>query len=104
MNKDQETSCLLCGNHEETTEHLFFEWTCSQKCMQEVQQWLGIHFKKYIDLQRIWGRLTRNAKGKITRALLWAVMAAVIWKARNEALWQERVPQPHMVRREVQEG
>ena len=47
------------------------------------------------NLQRIWGRLARIAGSSD----LWDLESK-----KDKALWQERVPQPHMIIREVKEG
>ncbi|WMV38046.1 hypothetical protein MTR67_031431 [Solanum verrucosum] len=83
MKQEQETSCLLCGDHEETTKHLFFECVYAQKCMLEIQQWLGVTMQK-TSLQSIWGRLARSATGKIRRAFLWAVRRSDLWDMENK--------------------
>ncbi|KAK4715663.1 hypothetical protein R3W88_014001 [Solanum pinnatisectum] len=80
----QDKECLLCGSKPESINHLFFE----------------------TNIEGLWRRITRRAKGKISRSLIKAVLAALtyhIWQARNGALWNEAVTSPGKILKMIKE-
>lgn len=88
MGLSQETSCLVCGDAEETRNHLFFACSFSQACLSNSLNRVQIKVQTQ-DIQGMWTRMSRRGQGKISRATLWAVLAADIyhiWMARNDSL------------------
>ncbi|KAK4731425.1 hypothetical protein R3W88_024413 [Solanum pinnatisectum] len=88
--------CLLCGSRPESINHLFFECEFSNEFLKEVLEWLKIGVKR-TNIEGLWRRITRRAKGKISRSLIKAVLAALIyhiWQVRNGALWNKVVTRP----------
>ncbi|WMV15063.1 hypothetical protein MTR67_008448 [Solanum verrucosum] len=102
----QETECLLCECKPENIDHLFFECEYSMKCVMGVLEWMGLNIQR-TNLEGLWSRLARKAKGKINRALIRAIIAELIyhiWQARNGALWNKAVVRPTEKIREESKG
>lgn len=101
----QDTECLLCGRKPESISHLFFECDYSMKCLQGTLEWLDVNINK-TDLEELWSRIARRAKGKISRSLIRAIVAALIyhiWQARNGALWNKAVTKPTEILKRIKE-
>ncbi|KAK4730249.1 hypothetical protein R3W88_023237 [Solanum pinnatisectum] len=83
----QETKCLLCGCKPENIDHLFFKCEYSKKCLEGVLEWMGLSIQR-TNMEGIWSRLARKAKGKITR---------------NGALWNKAVVRPMEIMKKIRE-
>ncbi|XP_060972111.1 uncharacterized protein LOC133038082 [Cannabis sativa] len=89
-----ESRCRLCNAHSENTQHLFFNCSFPEKCLQAAKNWL------------VWGtaanelplilRWIRKAKiSKFRKNVLAAVIVGLvyrIWEARNKLEWQNEQP------------
>ncbi|KAK4708594.1 hypothetical protein R3W88_029519 [Solanum pinnatisectum] len=74
----QDKECLLCGSNPENIDHLFFECEFSKECLKGVLEWLKIGINK-TNIEGIWRRVTRKAKGRCRRSIIKAVAAALIY-------------------------
>ncbi|XP_070002409.1 uncharacterized protein LOC142165981 [Nicotiana tabacum] len=101
MGITQDNDYMLCVGQTESIDHLFFECTFSKMCLEKVLKWLGMN----IEVNSIWRRITRIAKGKVGRSFTEAVVAAIIyhiWRARNKAVWLQKVPRPQTILKQIQ--
>ncbi|XP_070007273.1 uncharacterized protein [Nicotiana sylvestris] len=101
----QDDRCRMCGMHEETTQHLFFECPFSKIFLHEILLWLGIHIQQ-IDIAGIWRRMARITKGKRCREVVLAIVATLvywIWKARNKAVWEYKLPTTRYVIQQIKQ-
>ncbi|XP_060179565.1 uncharacterized protein LOC132609537 [Lycium barbarum] len=86
--------CAMCGDHEETVQHIFFECNFSKKCLKATLEWIGTGVQ-HIDIQGIWKRVARSIQGRRCRGIATATLATLvywIWKAQNKAVWDLKVP------------
>lgn len=92
--------CVLCGDKQETIEHLFYECQFSNGCIGIILEWLKIKG------QLLWRRVARKMAGKLSGQFAYAALAATnyyVWKGRNEAVWKSSVPKPHKVCEQIKE-
>ncbi|XP_021757145.1 uncharacterized protein LOC110722186 [Chenopodium quinoa] len=86
------TECLLCGDHAEIHEHMFFQCSYNKRFLQDVASVLtGKEFCQTLRAARRRDKAgkTRFQKGIIRMGLL--VMIYWIWKARNTTLWDLKI-------------
>ncbi|XP_021731005.1 uncharacterized protein LOC110697912 [Chenopodium quinoa] len=79
--------CLLCGQEEETRDHLFFKFPYSRKCLSMISSWLGIQ-EQLFSIDDTWISLREQVEDSIKKRCVLAVLVAVvyhIWMARNIA-------------------
>ncbi|KAK4733533.1 hypothetical protein R3W88_007794 [Solanum pinnatisectum] len=101
----QEKECLLCRSEPESINHLFFACEFSKECLKGVLEWLKIGIKN-TNIDGLWRRITRKAKGMISRSLIKAIIALLIyhiWRARNGALWNKAVTRPAKILKMIKE-
>ncbi|XP_075111467.1 uncharacterized protein LOC142181810 [Nicotiana tabacum] len=97
--------CVLCGDKQETIEHLFYECQFSSRCIGIILEWLKIRIT-YLERQLLWRRVARKMAGKLNREFAYAALVATnyyVWKGRNEAVWKSSVPRPHKVCEQIKE-
>lgn len=100
-----ENICHVCGDKEETKDHLFFECTWSKRCGQELLNWMGIQGNGE-SIEAIWKKLNRITKGKQCRTFVLSVFAApvyAIWKNRNNDVWNQVVTREQVICRNIKE-
>ncbi|XP_074302887.1 uncharacterized protein LOC141637222 [Silene latifolia] len=82
LNISSDDLCCICGNEEESPQHLFFRCPYSAEIMLQIQNWTGVRMPT--SREHDWGRtasLTRLKLG-ILRSILNAVTYHV-WRQRN---------------------
>uniref|UniRef100_A0A803QCU3 Reverse transcriptase zinc-binding domain-containing protein n=1 Tax=Cannabis sativa TaxID=3483 RepID=A0A803QCU3_CANSA len=84
-------TCCLCELQLETCQHLFFECSVAEKCLQDLKNWLNWHAQTS-SLQQLlkWigkSKLSKFKKGVLTAAVVGLVYN--IWRTRNEVVWQK---------------
>ncbi|XP_021764017.1 uncharacterized protein LOC110728684 [Chenopodium quinoa] len=95
----QDASCLLCGESDEDTDHLFFNCSFSKTCIRLMSQWLDIPVSSQ-NIQEAWKWWRKSIKDQIKRKVVLAVLAAVvyhIWLARNHAYLKKAVIHPRIL-------
>ncbi|XP_062116272.1 uncharacterized protein LOC133830322 [Humulus lupulus] len=89
-----DTCCVLCGQVNETHEHIFYGCAFSTRCIHEVLNWMGIG-TNLCQLRGImnWVRHCGHSNCR-RRMYLCAITASVyhIWCSRNDALWNSKSP------------
>nr|XP_016515172.1 PREDICTED: uncharacterized protein LOC107831887 [Nicotiana tabacum] len=100
-----DTTCKVCGEKEETREHLFFECTWSKRCAKELLNWMGMQGIGE-SIETVWKTLNRTAKGKQCRAFVLSVFAALIyatWKNMNDVVWNQVVTKEQVICKNINE-
>ncbi|XP_074313430.1 uncharacterized protein LOC141648600 [Silene latifolia] len=101
----QANCCFLCGDEEESVDHLFFKCVFSKRCLQLLMQWLQVIIPKngVIDW---WIHL--RMQSLMVKQIIAAGIATLmyqIWYYRNCCRLEQVVPRPamvfHMVRTQV---
>ena len=86
--------CLICGDHDESIGHLYFECRYSSEIIQNVKEWANWQTKKAGLLELMaWIRKKKRVT-TVWRSVSWAILTSCvyqIWKMRNEALWHQKV-------------
>ncbi|XP_048494705.1 uncharacterized protein LOC125494883 [Beta vulgaris subsp. vulgaris] len=86
--------CLICGEHDETHEHLFFKCHFSKECATRIKTWCGIN-NQSLSFSQIIEWLARRRRGsQVRRFVQAAAMEATtycIWRVRNEAYWVHKI-------------
>lgn len=93
-------NCAICGSHEETTPHLFFNCRYRNQCISNILNWLQVRWRGR-DAQSLWRRVYRdNGINNFRRQVIGASLAATVyhvWLARNDAVWQHKIVKPKNV-------
>ncbi|XP_074310078.1 uncharacterized protein LOC141645062 [Silene latifolia] len=82
LNISSDCLCCLCGNEEETPQHLFFKCQYSKEIMTHIQTWVGFVMPDTRDQD--WRRNARLSKLKV--GILNSILNAVtyhVWRQRN---------------------
>ncbi|XP_021839875.2 uncharacterized protein [Spinacia oleracea] len=90
----QSAMCLICGQGDETHQHLFFQCVYSCDCIRAVKSWLGISINSN-SLTSLISQIGHSRWSKFKKQVYYAVlMAAVylIWHCRNTSFWENYVP------------
>ena len=87
----EDTSCVLCGNHIETIDHLFFQCRTSNHVWTEIKAWLGFTRElKTIKAAVKW--IIKEARGTggqaIAKRMGIACTVYCIWKHRNAKMFE----------------
>ncbi|GJX08995.1 reverse transcriptase zinc-binding domain-containing protein [Tanacetum coccineum] len=93
--------CLLCGSHQDTHEHLFFECTFSSQVWNSIRNLAGMeHVPPILEDIVMWfnpmanNRSFKNVVGK----LLFAASSYYIWIERNNRLFKNSRRSPEEIR------
>lgn len=92
--------CPLCGDCDETVQHLFWECEYSQKCRDFFFEKTSLHCQ-ITNLQDCTKWLA-NIKGRFKRRVIQAAIAGLIyatWRQRNLAIWEKKIMRPEIVAR-----
>ncbi|XP_056697339.1 uncharacterized protein [Spinacia oleracea] len=90
----QSAMCLICGQGDETHQHLFFQCVYSCDCIRAVKSWLGMSINSN-SLTSLISQIGHSRWSKFKKQVYYAVlMAAVylIWHCRNTSFWENYVP------------
>ncbi|CAI8616178.1 unnamed protein product [Vicia faba] len=79
-----DSTCMLCGEQEESRDHLLFQCTYNRKCWQAIKSWLN------------WKMETCNINNVTSWINNVVVVIYQIWKIRNNAFWNQCVLLPKM--------
>ncbi|XP_021840690.1 uncharacterized protein [Spinacia oleracea] len=88
------SSCLICGQGDETHQHLFFECSYSRQCLTELKTWLDIRIAA-TDLHLLYRSIRHGRSSKFRKQVYLAAIVAVvylIWKCRNSVFWDCCIP------------
>ncbi|XP_074271584.1 uncharacterized protein LOC141595519 [Silene latifolia] len=97
MNIIQSNCCFLCGNEEESLEHLFFKCGFSKRCMLLLGQWMQITIPEQ-GVIHWWIHLrVRSLMVKHVMATGIANLMNQIWYYRNCSRVDQLVPRPGLV-------
>ncbi|XP_022031149.1 uncharacterized protein LOC110932099 [Helianthus annuus] len=91
----QSRSCVLCGNYDETSEHIFVSCQFAQMIWQNIAGWcmippiIAFDIKDLLTLHEISSGSSRKKKALCVVMLVtfWS-----IWKTRNEVVFEQTVP------------
>uniref|UniRef100_A0A803QNG3 Reverse transcriptase zinc-binding domain-containing protein n=1 Tax=Cannabis sativa TaxID=3483 RepID=A0A803QNG3_CANSA len=89
----QEDTCVLCNQHQENIEHLFFICSVSAHCLLEVKQWLQWG-SQCNSMQQLVRGIRRAKLSSFRKNVFSATIASLIynlWKARNEHIWDMKI-------------
>ncbi|KAK9667880.1 hypothetical protein RND81_13G017900, partial [Saponaria officinalis] len=88
------TTCYLCGAAEETHFHLFFECVYSSRCIQVLENLIGVK----LPVLQVWQTWTRERAGLLTKKhICGAVLVGLIysvWEVRNMCRFDLSVVRP----------
>ncbi|KAK4733466.1 hypothetical protein R3W88_007727 [Solanum pinnatisectum] len=105
LTRDKLAKMGICQDKD--IDHLFFEYEFSKEWLKGVLDWLKIEINN-TNIEGIWRRVTRKARGRYRRSIIKVVLAALIyhiWLARNGALWNKAVTRPatilNMIKKEI---
>ncbi|XP_048493032.1 uncharacterized protein LOC125493606 [Beta vulgaris subsp. vulgaris] len=85
--------CLLCQQHSENMDHLFFRCHFSAQCIRDVLSWLNITWNGRAGILQLYRRIRGPYAGtKFRKHVTFAAIAAVvylIWKNIYSAYWED---------------
>ncbi|XP_074277685.1 uncharacterized protein LOC141601314 [Silene latifolia] len=92
----QQSLCFLCGDNNETHQHLFHECIYVERCYQDLYQWLDVpsQFKGVTHPEKM---LRKRGCSDFVRLVLISLIVALhynIWNARNVCRLEGYVMQP----------
>ncbi|KAK4404428.1 hypothetical protein Sango_0811400 [Sesamum angolense] len=93
----EDSSCSLCINTQETAKHLFFECPFSNLVWTNIRQWLGIHRRMSTLLSVVkWliKEKTRSSVQNKARLIALACTVYSLWRHRNEVIFEGKTPCP----------
>ncbi|XP_074297099.1 uncharacterized protein LOC141627776 [Silene latifolia] len=95
--------CFLCGNSEESLEHLFFKCDFSKRCIHILNSWIqiGVPESNFI----LWWIKWRH-KSLMVKKVFAAIMTVVvyqIWVCRNQSRLEQYVVSPTVAMRRVKD-
>ncbi|XP_062089725.1 uncharacterized protein LOC133796267 [Humulus lupulus] len=103
FNITEDSTYILCNGADETVEHLFFDCSFSQDCLQQLKKWLG--WRAHTEsLQGLLRWTERSKKSKFQKNVLAASVAALVyhlWQAGNNKLWQSSIVSPKLLVQEA---
>ena len=83
-------SCPLCGDVDETENHIFVQCSMSRRILSHISRWWGVDCNQVLDISQLfmWGE-SLNFKGEKLKVFLAVVYAYLflIWKLRNEKIF-----------------
>ncbi|XP_062102963.1 uncharacterized protein LOC133813953 [Humulus lupulus] len=81
-----DVTCLVCGKHDETLYHLFFDYFLSRYCLEEIKRWLNWNTKA-ISVSQLMKSIVRQRQNCFRKQVYGGSLAAMvylIWQNRNE--------------------
>ncbi|XP_074292225.1 uncharacterized protein LOC141619095 [Silene latifolia] len=93
LNISSDYLCCLCGNEEETNQHLFFKCPYSKEIMVRIQTWVGVVMPDTRDHE--WRRNARLSRLKV--GILNSILNAVtyhVWRQRNGCRHEMKLLRP----------
>ena len=90
-------TCYLCGDKEETIDHLFFECEYNMRCKKQIEDWLAIKIPDSNPIQW-WLQLRRASLSE--KQCVGAVVAGLgycIWLKRNQGRLNHCVKRPELI-------
>lgn len=93
-----DSSCPLCGDQEETPEHVFFKCAYSSHCRILLLQ--SINVQGQFDTMESCNEWLQKIPSRFKRRVLQSYMAGFvyyIWQERNRAIWQKAIFRPDVV-------
>ncbi|XP_056688690.1 uncharacterized protein [Spinacia oleracea] len=94
LNIGTDDLCPVCGSCTETSAHLFFNYTFSVACRQQVRTWLGFQQGRNSIISLLkW--IQRYDRSKVQKTIMYAAIACLvynIWRVMNSAVWNMKVP------------
>ncbi|KAJ0623417.1 putative reverse transcriptase zinc-binding domain-containing protein [Helianthus annuus] len=100
----QNQTCVMCGNYDETSEHIFVSCHFAQLIWQNVAIWclipliIAFDIKDLLTLHEISSGSTR--KKKVLYAIILVTLWS-IWKSRNEFVFQQITPNTTKILEEI---
>ncbi|XP_074282934.1 uncharacterized protein LOC141607482 [Silene latifolia] len=92
--QSSETVCVLCGEEDESHDHLFLLCSYSRKCLKQVQEWSKLEIPEMQVLS--WWQAQDKNRGTFTSLVVMALVYH-IWWARNHCRFQQVVWRPEVV-------
>ena len=88
-----DANCGLCNAQIETVQHLFFDCSWSQSCLQEIKSWLGwkAEGKTLDNLVRGLQRSKVSKFKKNVHSISLAALVYMIWLTRNRVVWEKKL-------------
>ncbi|XP_057463935.1 uncharacterized protein LOC130753806 [Actinidia eriantha] len=91
MEQIEDTSCVLCGNPEESVSHLFFHCTIVTQIWAEIKEWLG--FSRALTTLKATAKwIIKEGRGSgvpaVAKKLGFASTVYCVWKARNAKIFK----------------
>jgi len=89
---DIDKSCILCGSHEESVRHLFFQCAMSRSVWEHIKMWLGIsRHLNTVGSALKWIRGQARGASWQSKAKQIALAATIyhIWQARNRMIFED---------------
>ncbi|XP_074321133.1 uncharacterized protein LOC141657712 [Silene latifolia] len=83
MGITQQSSCFLCGTHDETHSHLFHDCCYTKRCFTQLSLWLNVQFSGHVTAASV---LKMKKFTGFIRLVISSLVAAVhchIWYTRN---------------------
>ncbi|KAL0381230.1 UNVERIFIED_CONTAM: hypothetical protein Sangu_0187300 [Sesamum angustifolium] len=93
----EDSSCSLCINNQETAKHLFVECPFSNFVWTNIRQWLGINRRMSTLLSAVkWLIIEKTRSSVQNKARLIALACTVysLWRHRNEVIFEGKMPCP----------
>ncbi|KAL0305326.1 UNVERIFIED_CONTAM: hypothetical protein Sangu_3037200 [Sesamum angustifolium] len=93
----EDSSCSLCINMQETAKHLFFECPFSNFVWTNIRQWLGIrrHMSTLLSAVKwLIKEKTRSSVQNKARLIALACTVYSLWRHRNEVIFEGKTPCP----------
>ncbi|KAL0317542.1 UNVERIFIED_CONTAM: hypothetical protein Sangu_2168500 [Sesamum angustifolium] len=93
----EDSSCSLCINTQETAKHLFFECPFSNFVWTNIRQWLGINRRMSTLLSAVKWLIKEKMRSSVqNKARLIALACTVysLWRHRNEVIFEGKTPCP----------
>ncbi|XP_030502674.2 uncharacterized protein LOC115717843 [Cannabis sativa] len=99
-------TCILCGQEEESSNHLFFECEYSRKCLKGIHSWLQWR-STTTNMQQLANNISKNkAVPTARRSILRTILAGLvyhIWKARNDVFWHHKMWHTKVIIQQIQQ-
>ena len=91
MEQIEDTSCVLCGNPEESISHLFFQCAIVRQIWAEIKEWLG--FSRALTTLKATAKwIIKEGRGTgvpaVAKKLGFASTVYCVWKARNAKIFE----------------
>ncbi|XP_026420154.1 uncharacterized protein LOC113316148 [Papaver somniferum] len=86
------SSCILCGNYEESQEHLFIHCKVTRKLWQSLspRDWAWVFPNSFLSLANGWDNNHFSNNGKFIMGLIPAAIVWVVFRERNCRIFEEK--------------